>query len=89
MDFWPNTGTDQPGCDFFTSLVFGCSHVRSMLLYAASIEGACDFQSTKCGGNNEPVPASCVECPQMGINADKSFQSGSFCLSTTGEFPFC
>lgn len=63
VDFYPNGGVDQPGCDkaivqyinaeegsFFKGMrrFLGCSHVRSYDLYIESIKTQCPYMGITC-----------------------------------------
>lgn len=82
IDFYPNGGTDQPGCPktLMSGLeYFKCDHQRSVYLYIASLNESCsvvtfpcenyrDYRIGKCMDCQEFAPLS---CPILGFYADK------------------
>ncbi|XP_038073631.1 pancreatic lipase-related protein 2-like [Patiria miniata] len=99
MDFYPNSGKEQPGCP--PSLVdisdplseIPCSHVRVLDLYIESVT-QCDFVGYPCSNWDKFVNGQCTSCswrgcPKMGYWADLSSASGNFYLQTGAKSPFC
>nr|XP_039268182.1 inactive pancreatic lipase-related protein 1-like [Styela clava] len=85
VDFWPNGGVEQPGCD--QNLVVGiigtvipgqfveCNHMRAVHVYSESILSSCPFKSYPCTSYNDFVNGNCLTCedtgcPQQGFYAD-------------------
>lgn len=99
VDFYPNGGQEQPGCNRFVV----CDHLRAAEFFIASVNhGQCtplafecsDYESFKkgrcadCGANGE-------KCAFMGMAAD-SFRrhkndqkSARVFLSTRSDAPYC
>lgn len=65
-DFFPNSGkAAQPGCDFRSDIVGGCSHGRSYRYFAESINTKNGFMAFECASwddfnkkqcNGDPIP---------------------------------
>ncbi|MEE6468190.1 hypothetical protein FKM82_008197 [Ascaphus truei] len=82
IDFYPNGGTDQPGCPttiLSGSEYFKCDHQRSVFLYLSTLTESCsittypcesyrDYRIGKCADCKEFLP---MTCPVLGFNADK------------------
>ncbi|KAM8977010.1 lipase member I [Pelodytes ibericus] len=83
IDFYPNGGTDQPGCPktiLGGSEYFKCDHQRSVFLYLSSLNKSreCDVVTFPCGsyrdyrmGKCTDCLASPLQCPVLGFYADK------------------
>ncbi|XP_030060981.1 lipase member I [Microcaecilia unicolor] len=81
IDFYPNGGTDQPGCPqtiFSGSQYFKCDHQRSVFLYVSSLKDTCnvttypcdsyrDYRNGKCFSCEDFLP---LTCPVLGYYAD-------------------
>ncbi|XP_071953358.1 uncharacterized protein [Antedon mediterranea] len=102
MDFYPNSGKEQPGCPatVFDALAaideVSCSHSRSHLYFLESMDqsASCQFKSYPCASWDRFVDGKCSDCglfgcPVMGYYADLSLASGSFYLNTRSSEPFC
>uniref|UniRef100_A0A6J0T1B6 Lipase member I n=1 Tax=Pogona vitticeps TaxID=103695 RepID=A0A6J0T1B6_9SAUR len=82
IDFYPNGGTDQPGCPI-TLLgglqYFKCDHQRSVFLYLASLKHNCNVTAYPCDSYVDYRNGKCVDCeafaplpcPVLGYYADK------------------
>ncbi|XP_059138689.1 pancreatic triacylglycerol lipase-like [Physella acuta] len=87
LDFYPNGGHDQRGCDQNIVLRllyllkgqnddFGCSHVRARLYYIESINSNCSFTSFPCSSEADFNAGKCTSCGSagcysMGYHADQ------------------
>ncbi|KAM4701752.1 lipase member I [Discoglossus pictus] len=82
IDFYPNGGTDQPGCPqtiLSGSQYFKCDHQRSVYLYLSSLNQSCDVVTFPCGSYKDYRTGQCTECkeffplgcPILGFYADK------------------
>uniref|UniRef100_F7AMZ2 Pancreatic lipase-related protein 2-like n=1 Tax=Ciona intestinalis TaxID=7719 RepID=F7AMZ2_CIOIN len=77
VDFWPNNGIQQPGCDQnILSTIIGingvvdgvqnfvaCNHLRALSLYTESITTSCPFEGNPCTGYEDYLEGNCVSCP--------------------------
>ncbi|CAH1407444.1 unnamed protein product [Nezara viridula] len=87
-DFFPNGGNwMQPGC--WVDVNGGCSHARSYLYFAESINYPFGYQSTPCSDWKDYVENKCEdeETITMGAFAPK-LARGSYYLKTNSEPPF-
>jgi len=104
-DFYPNDGSNQPGCftyaleELEASLglrddsALSCSHSRAPLYWIESIKNDCFRVRDKCSNHNN-IPGSCSGCGNncgfMGFAADQtSGGQGNYWLQTTGNRPYC
>ncbi|XP_018412951.1 PREDICTED: lipase member H [Nanorana parkeri] len=82
IDFYPNGGTDQPGCPksiLSGSEYFKCDHQRSVFLYIASLNETCSVVTFPCETYKDYRTGKCVNCmeyghlgcPVLGFYADK------------------
>ncbi|XP_015279770.1 PREDICTED: lipase member I [Gekko japonicus] len=82
IDFYPNGGTDQPGCPqtiLGGSQYFKCDHQRSVFLFMSSLEQKCNITAFPCDsyvGYRNGECTSCeafkpLPCPALGYYADK------------------
>ncbi|XP_072288074.1 lipase member I [Pyxicephalus adspersus] len=82
IDFYPNGGTDQPGCPktiLSGSEYFKCDHQRSVFLYIASLNESCNVVTFPCESYKDYRIGKCVDCmeygnlgcPTLGFYADK------------------
>jgi len=77
LDFYPNSGHDQPGCDPVSigiqwilpgdvgedsKDIVSCSHARAIYLYMDSIRSSCNFLSHECASYAEFEAGNCVSC---------------------------
>ncbi|XP_078514473.1 lipase member I [Lissotriton helveticus] len=81
IDFYPNGGTDQPGCPqtiFSGSQYWKCDHQRSVFLYISSLNQSCDIITYPCNSYRDYRNGKCANCdafrpltcPILGYNAD-------------------
>ena len=81
IDFYPNGGSSQVGCNLFGDV---CSHARAVEYYAESVNNdkfigyKCENQLENCNGNSA----------RMGGVKDKIEGSGSYSLNTNSNPPF-
>ncbi|XP_042315847.1 lipase member I isoform X2 [Sceloporus undulatus] len=83
IDFYPNGGTDQPGCPKTIlggiAHYFKCDHQRSVFLYMSSLEDNCNVTAYPCDSYVDYRNGKCVSCeafhplpcPVLGYYADK------------------
>jgi pancreatic triacylglycerol lipase len=87
VDFWPNLGLEQPGCNSDPI----CSHSRSHYLFAESILSSSYFKaSAVCDSPVKWAAGLCKctsNCNHMGFYATGSVE-GSFYLRTNEQSPF-
>jgi len=77
LDFYPNSGHDQPGCDPVsigiqwilpgdvnqdTKDIVCCSHSRAIYLYKDSIKSECNFLSHECASYEKFENGECASC---------------------------
>ncbi|XP_033834325.1 lipase member H [Periophthalmus magnuspinnatus] len=68
IDFYPNGGTDQPGCPttiFSGGEYFKCDHQRSVFLYLESIK-ECKIRAYPCTSYKDYLDGKCLNCEQFG-----------------------
>uniref|UniRef100_H2Z682 PLAT domain-containing protein n=1 Tax=Ciona savignyi TaxID=51511 RepID=H2Z682_CIOSA len=77
VDFWPNDGIEQPGCDQnalstivgIDGIVDGtrnfvaCNHLRALSLYTESITSSCPFYGNQCDSYDDYLNGKCTSCP--------------------------
>lgn len=80
VDFYPNGGSNQPGCDkkvesfmenehsFFGGFqkLVGCNHVRSIQLFIEAMTSTCPFLSIRCENFEKFQMGECFNCNQNG-----------------------
>uniref|UniRef100_A0A8D0KSB4 Lipase domain-containing protein n=1 Tax=Strix occidentalis caurina TaxID=311401 RepID=A0A8D0KSB4_STROC len=82
IDFYPNGGTDQPGCPqtLFSGInYFKCDHQRSVFLFLSSLKRRCDIITYPCDSYLDYKRGKCVgceafqpmSCPVLGYYADR------------------
>ncbi|XP_053166819.1 lipase member I isoform X2 [Hemicordylus capensis] len=82
IDFYPNGGTDQPGCPqtiFSGAKYFKCDHQRSVYLFMSSMKQNCNITAYPCDSYMDYRNGKCVNCaafqplpcPALGYYADK------------------
>ncbi|NXI75850.1 LIPH Lipase, partial [Rhipidura dahli] len=65
VDFYPNGGTDQPGCPLtiFSGLqYFKCDHQRSVFLFLSSLTQSCNITTYPCNSYRNYRSAKCTSC---------------------------
>ncbi|OXB65286.1 hypothetical protein ASZ78_001593 [Callipepla squamata] len=65
IDFYPNGGTDQPGCPptVFAGLkYFKCDHQRSVYLFMASLQKSCNITTYPCESYRSYRKGKCTSC---------------------------
>ncbi|KAJ6662468.1 hypothetical protein lerEdw1_011882, partial [Lerista edwardsae] len=65
IDFYPNGGTDQPGCPstiFSGSKFFKCDHQRSVYLFMSSLRQNSSITAYPCGSYADYRNGKCVNC---------------------------
>uniref|UniRef100_A0A672GYS7 Lipase domain-containing protein n=1 Tax=Salarias fasciatus TaxID=181472 RepID=A0A672GYS7_SALFA len=69
IDFYPNGGTDQPGCPK-TILSGGsylkCDHQRSVFLFLESLNQRCVSRAFPCSSYEEFLDGNCINCDRFG-----------------------
>ncbi|NXE53902.1 LIPH Lipase, partial [Casuarius casuarius] len=82
IDFYPNGGTDQPGCPqtVFSGLqYFKCDHQRSVFLFISSLKKSCNITAYPCDSYRNYRNGKCTSCetfqplpcPILGYYANK------------------
>jgi len=97
IDFFPNGGYDQPGCNktgTLSSLISTfCDHSMAPLFYIASVKNECSWKAYPCSYYILFKLGLCKECdgecPSMGYAADRTKKTGKHYLGTNAETPFC
>ncbi|PIK55732.1 putative inactive pancreatic lipase-related protein 1 [Apostichopus japonicus] len=94
LDFFPNGGSDQPGC---WKALLGrdvCDHLRSIWYFTESFDTSeCEFKSYPCSSWDDFENGHCNSCgdnscPIMGYHA-KDGAPGVYMLETNGDQPYC
>ncbi|XP_014374187.1 lipase member H isoform X1 [Alligator sinensis] len=65
IDFYPNGGTDQPGCPqtiFSGSQYFKCDHQRSVFLFLSSLKKSCNITAYPCDSYRDYKNGKCTSC---------------------------
>ncbi|KAJ8710423.1 hypothetical protein PYW07_009789 [Mythimna separata] len=88
VDFYPNTGSNQPSC-LPTLLLASCSHSRAWLLFAESVSNLQAFPAVSCADWDAFRSGMCDydDISLMGYAAQPG-ASGAYFLQTAGEAPF-
>ncbi|XP_062592184.1 inactive pancreatic lipase-related protein 1-like [Saccostrea cucullata] len=90
VDFYPNGGKRQPGCNALRRVM--CSHMRVIDYFIESINSSCEFKAFPCLGYWDYYYGGCrscrTGCNRMGYHVDKNVH-GAFYLKTKAEYPFC
>ncbi|CAN9501415.1 unnamed protein product [Ophioblennius macclurei] len=69
VDFYPNKGTDQPGCPktiLSGGSYFKCDHQRSVFLYLESLNRTCVNRAFPCSSYEDFLDGSCTNCDPFG-----------------------
>ncbi|CAH1108117.1 unnamed protein product [Psylliodes chrysocephalus] len=89
VDYWPNGGSNQPGCGGLLDVGGACSHARSYYYFAESIVSG-GFLSHKCDSYRHFKQGKCKSKPTSfmgGYDLDKQ-SNGTYYLLTGSEPPF-
>ncbi|XP_077988295.1 pancreatic lipase-related protein 2-like [Glandiceps talaboti] len=86
VDFYPNGGTQQPGCGLIGEV---CHHMRAPDLFIESINTPCPFTAYPCPLGDRSCSSCDGNCGYMGFHADKSQTLGVFFLETNSDIPYC
>ncbi|XP_032049136.1 lipase member H [Aythya fuligula] len=65
IDFYPNGGTDQPGCPltiFSGMQYFKCDHQRSVFLFMSSLKKSCNITAYPCDSYRSYRNGKCTSC---------------------------
>ncbi|XP_023693709.1 lipase member H [Paramormyrops kingsleyae] len=70
IDFYPNGGTDQPGCPktiFAGKSYLQCDHQRSVYLFLSSMNrtSACNITTYPCASYNDFLDGKCLSCSEF------------------------
>ncbi|XP_070536417.1 pancreatic lipase-related protein 2-like [Ptychodera flava] len=88
VDFYPNGGKDQPGCDRVGSEV--CDHTRAVEYYLHSITPSCKFTAYPCELEQW---SNCNDCGTRGCNymghPATPDNQGVYYLETSDSVPYC
>ncbi|XP_049778976.1 phospholipase A1-like [Schistocerca cancellata] len=85
-DFFPNGGSEQPGCD--TDDYGACSHGRSTLYFAESVTSASAFIGYQCDSWDTCTNCNGKPSAVMGAHVDPSTTTGVYYLSTASSSPY-
>uniref|UniRef100_A0A3B3VCU9 Lipase, member Ia n=1 Tax=Poecilia latipinna TaxID=48699 RepID=A0A3B3VCU9_9TELE len=69
IDFYPNGGTDQPGCPktvLSPSGYFKCDHQRSVFLFMDTINDSCPSRAFPCSSHEDFLDGRCMNCDRFG-----------------------
>ncbi|KAK9892865.1 hypothetical protein WA026_022546 [Henosepilachna vigintioctopunctata] len=81
VDYYPNGGSDQPGCNmktyqhyiyqedsFFKGIrkYIGCNHIRSYEFFTESINPKCSWYTMSCSSYEDFLDGKCFECGKHG-----------------------
>ncbi|BET00389.1 Triacylglycerol lipase [Nesidiocoris tenuis] len=84
LDFYPNNGKAQPGCDITENplpltlvrqgieeasrVLVACNHIRAIKLFIESINGHCPYLGYRCSSYNAFTQGKCFSCGVNGTN---------------------
>ncbi|KAK7065345.1 hypothetical protein SK128_015663 [Halocaridina rubra] len=93
LDFFPNGGDDQPGCNRDVN----CQHKRAILLFTESIRQSCPLVGVVCSSYQEFIDGECWgcennNCETMGLGASPLAGQPTLTklfLQTNNRSPFC
>lgn len=101
IDFWPNDGVEQPGCDQNVlstiwdpdGIVEGatnfvaCNHMRSVAFYIESVSSSCPFYGYPCGSYSDYLSGQCTSCDRKGcVSMGYRADDGSNVHAWTSDF---
>ncbi|XP_042148827.1 inactive pancreatic lipase-related protein 1-like [Ixodes scapularis] len=91
VDFYPNGGSRQPGCSWFS---IGCSHRRSAEYFVESLtDEPCKFVSYSCTNGLQDSVDACnknqSDKSEMGYNSKDALGRDAQMLPTNGRPPYC
>lgn len=88
IDFYPNGGKKQPGCE--NEFIGSCSHERAVLLFVESINSPHAFQAWRCENEWAALHDRCQISDTLATMGEHlSYRvNGSYLLKTTGSSPF-
>ncbi|KAL3267077.1 hypothetical protein HHI36_011217 [Cryptolaemus montrouzieri] len=88
-DFYPNDGTNQPGCELYPSISHTCNHMRAISLFIEGIQYPDHFTSTKCA-NYETYITNPSLCDGLTVHMADLFTEveGIFYLRTNAQPPY-
>ncbi|RZF32737.1 hypothetical protein LSTR_LSTR005930 [Laodelphax striatellus] len=82
VDFYPNNGREQPGCDITETplpltfiregieeasrVLVACNHVRAIKLFTESINSRCPYVAHRCSNYNHFLQGRCFSCGDNG-----------------------
>ncbi|XP_073976733.1 pancreatic triacylglycerol lipase-like isoform X1 [Rhodnius prolixus] len=82
LDFYPNNGKEQPGCDISENplpltlvregieeasrVLLACNHVRAIKLFTESINSPCPYLGHRCPSYQHFIQGKCFNCGQNG-----------------------
>lgn len=99
VDFYPNDGHDQPGCEKFDVSVvqyLACSHYRVLRYYIESINSPCPYFAYPCRNFVDFKNGLCSHCPaegcpRMGYHVKKPTTNTNmkYYSKTNKIYPFC
>lgn len=90
IDFYPNYGCSQPGCNGLTSSV--CSHTRVHDLFTESLRNSTKFIGMGCGSVSQIFDQKCIDTGERAVmggdkeNMEKA--TGLYYLETFDKIPF-
>ena len=87
-DFYPNGGTNQPGCQFFAAFI--CNHFRAFELYAEAINSPENLISRKCNNYENFTKGVCDdnEVAYFPVAQKIIKPKGTYYLQTDSKPPF-
>lgn len=88
IDFYPNGGKKQPGCE--NEFIGSCSHERAVHLFVESINSPHAFQAWRCENEWAALHDRCQISDTLATMGEHlSYRvNGSYLLKTTGSSPF-
>lgn len=91
IDIWPNGGSAvQPGC--LGSLEEACSHTRSYVYFAESVENSLDFPAVKCSSwfnfRRGACPVNDTNVVYLGHSQPGQNKTGNYFMTTNRSSPY-